>query len=243
MSSSFGRRLLAALADATPAFCAPPQSVSVKFSRRLLVAIADAAPSFRPTPALTVHPTRGLHSNNQSTEMLDIVDFGARHSALVKQSRIRLTVPVVAALSVTVVILSILLINQHLIHSTRIVPSPVSPYAGPSVPGSLGVQDIAFSPDGKVLAAADKNGSIYLWRLATNKPTILRDPDTVSISSVAFSPDDKFLAAGDLNGNTYLWNLETNTIKTTLRCAGSGGISAISLVPTVVSLPQAALRR
>jgi WD40 repeat protein len=32
-----------------------------------------------------------------------------------------------------------------------------------SDPGSYGVDGVAFSPDGKTVATADGDGSIYLW--------------------------------------------------------------------------------
>ena len=36
-------------------------------------------------------------------------------------------------------------------------------------PGSKGVDSVAFSPDGKTLAAGDENGRTYLWNVATGK--------------------------------------------------------------------------
>jgi hypothetical protein len=47
----FGRRLLVALADASPAFRAQPESPMGGFGRRLLVALADASSAFRPLRA------------------------------------------------------------------------------------------------------------------------------------------------------------------------------------------------
>ena len=83
--------------------------------------------------------------------------------------------------------------------------------------GSKGVNSVAFSPDGKIVAAGDGNGRAYLWNVATGKPiTSLADPGGSGVISVAFSPDDTTMAAGDNNGRTYLWNVVTGKLMTTL---------------------------
>jgi WD40 repeat protein len=77
-------------------------------------------------------------------------------------------------------------------------------------PGSQGVNSVAFSPDGTILAAGDANGNTYVWDAAAAKPvTTLTDPDSAGINSVTFSPDGKTLATGDENssGRVYLWHI------------------------------------
>ena len=67
---------------------------------------------------------------------------------------------------------------------------------------------MAFSPDGRTLAAGDGNGRTYLWNIATGKPiATLTDPGSLAINSVAFSPDGKTLATGDESGSVNLWQL------------------------------------
>jgi WD40 repeat protein len=80
--------------------------------------------------------------------------------------------------------------------------------------GTLGVHAVAFSPDGKTLAAGDWNGVTYLWNVAADSQVgTLTDPDVggAGIQSVAFSPNGKTLAIGDANGTTYLWDVATLT--------------------------------
>ena len=67
---------------------------------------------------------------------------------------------------------------------------------------------VAFSPDGRTLAAGYVNGQIGLWNVATGRRTSsLADGSTVD--KVVFSPDGHTLAAGDVNGRIALWDVTT----------------------------------
>jgi DNA-binding beta-propeller fold protein YncE len=77
---------------------------------------------------------------------------------------------------------------------------------------------VAFSPNGKLLAAVHADGSganiISLWNPATPQPTpvLLRNPNSQGTYSVAWGPDNETLAAADVNGTTYLWNVVTHKL-------------------------------
>ncbi|AQW54529.1 caspase family protein [Streptomyces violaceusniger] len=71
---------------------------------------------------------------------------------------------------------------------------------------------LAFRPDGKVLAAADNNGSSALMRevgavseLTSTLASLPSYPSSEPVQSVAWSPDGKTLAAGDFRGEIRLW--------------------------------------
>ncbi|MGW3266217.1 WD40 repeat domain-containing protein [Streptomyces sp. NPDC001056] len=66
---------------------------------------------------------------------------------------------------------------------------------------------MAFSPDGRTLAADVADGTILLWDIATRTSTATLTGQTNSVQSVAFSRDGKTLAAGSADGTTQVWKL------------------------------------
>jgi WD40 repeat protein len=70
------------------------------------------------------------------------------------------------------------------------------------------VYSVAFSPDGKTLAAGSADGTVGLWDVATGQQ--IGDPLAAPggpVYSVAFSPDGKTLAAGSADGTIRLWDV------------------------------------
>ena len=73
--------------------------------------------------------------------------------------------------------------------------------------------DVVFSPDGKMLASGNADGTIILWDVKTRQP--IGQPlqgHSAYVSSVAFSPDGKTLASSSADGTIILWDVETQQI-------------------------------
>jgi hypothetical protein len=70
----------------------------------------------------------------------------------------------------------------------------------------VGIQRVAFSRDGEILAAAGNNHSIHLWNVGSGQPVgqPLRGHKSY-VMSVAFSPG-KTLASGSADKTVVLWN-------------------------------------
>ncbi|MGW3353763.1 NACHT and WD repeat domain-containing protein [Nonomuraea rubra] len=78
-----------------------------------------------------------------------------------------------------------------------------------------GVVSVAFSPDGRTLAAAGGNGAIRIWNVADpaaaealDKPHAGRE---VQAQSVAFSPDGRTLVSAGWDNAVRLWNIADPT--------------------------------
>jgi serine/threonine protein kinase/WD40 repeat protein len=82
--------------------------------------------------------------------------------------------------------------------------------------------DLAWSPDGRLLAAACKDHKAYVWDARDGKLQSVLEGHHWQVASVAFSPDGALLATGSMDGTTRLWEPIRGTSLVTApgRCAG-----------------------
>jgi WD40 repeat protein len=88
--------------------------------------------------------------------------------------------------------------------------------------GSAPVYALAFSPDGRTLAAAGAGGTIRLWDAATQQE--IGTPMTAGsapVYALAFSPDGRTLAAVS-SGATRRWDVAFPASLTAAACALAG---------------------
>jgi WD40 repeat protein len=86
------------------------------------------------------------------------------------------------------------------------------------------VRAVAFSPDGKTLAAVGgvlgKGGEVKLWDLEQGRERATLDAQADTIEAVAFSPDGRLLATATYDNTVRLWDLSTLRPGQTLRGRG-----------------------
>lgn len=106
--------------------------------------------------------------------------------------------------------------------------STVSRHVIATLTSPSGLSSLAFSPNGKMLAAADADNKLYLWNVAklhliATLPTLPRKVgyngqiNTGQITGIAFSPDSETLAVSFFGGvenqpGGELWNIASRRI-------------------------------
>ena len=91
------------------------------------------------------------------------------------------------------------------------------------------IQEVAFSPDGSLLAVASSFG-IWLYDAATSRELALLLGHTFGVSSVSFSPDGSTLASGSWDNTVKLWDVATRRNIATLQ-AHTRWVNSVSFSP------------
>jgi WD40 repeat protein len=97
-----------------------------------------------------------------------------------------------------------------------------------------GIRDVAYSPDGSLIATASGDGTAILWDAATGSRILTLIGHSSGIFSLAFSPDGKLLATGSEDNTARIWDVQTG--KEILTLPGNlGAVTGVAFSPSDVN--------
>ena len=67
--------------------------------------------------------------------------------------------------------------------------------------------DVAFSPDGKLLASGAWDHTVRLWDISTGRQLASLSGHATSVATLAFSPDGRILVSGGNDGKVIMWDV------------------------------------
>ena len=90
-----------------------------------------------------------------------------------------------------------------------------------------GINRVAFTPDGTILATAGLDGTVKLWDVATKKELRTLRGHSNRVLSVAIAPDGKTLASASEDHSIMIWEIASGQRRSTLQ-GHDGSIEAVA---------------
>jgi eukaryotic-like serine/threonine-protein kinase len=81
--------------------------------------------------------------------------------------------------------------------------------------------DVAFSPDGEIIATADAGGTLRLWDFASRSPRAVISAHRGTINRLAFHPGGTMLASASIDSSVRIWETASGRLLATLKHAGN----------------------
>ncbi len=93
-----------------------------------------------------------------------------------------------------------------------------------------GIQSVAFSPDGTLLAMGDIQGLVHLWQVEGSKRLFTLIGHTGWVGSVAFGPDGQTIVSSSADTTLKLWDVHTGECLRTFR-GHQAGVWVVAFSP------------
>ena len=90
-------------------------------------------------------------------------------------------------------------------------------------------REVAFSPDGQILATSSVDSTVKFWRVADGQLLrTLQHPE--GVTSIAFSPDGRQLVSGSYDGKVRVWEVSNGALTRTL-AGHTGTVWSVAFSP------------
>jgi len=142
-----------------------------------------------------------------------------RHEALVQRQRARsgqLTVQAAALMESQPDVAALLSVEAYHVAPTSqarnaLLSLSALPQYGGRLTGPTDVKDVAYRPDGSLIATADGDRTVMLWDASTGSRVAVLYGHSGTVNSLAFSGDSRLLASAGDDNRVVLWDVESQS--------------------------------